>query len=126
MASGSRRRWVRRAAAAAAAALALGSLAAPESEAHGGKHPGKPPKPSTKPVQVRLISFNDLHGNLEPPTGSSGRVSLDGTSTNTVDAGGAAYLATHVKALESQAKNSVVSGQRRQRRRLAPHLGAVP
>jgi 5'-nucleotidase len=53
-----------------------------------------------------MISFNDLHGNLEPPTGSSGRVvQPDGT---TVDAGGAAYLATHVRQLRSEVKNSVV------------------
>ncbi|QRP46202.1 bifunctional UDP-sugar hydrolase/5'-nucleotidase [Amycolatopsis sp. FDAARGOS 1241] len=55
---------------------------------------------------VRIITINDLHGNLEPPAGSSGRVTLsDGT---TVDAGGAAYLATHVKQLESQVRNSMV------------------
>jgi len=57
-------------------------------------------------TDVRLITFNDFHGNLEPPTGSSGRVTLsDGT---TVDAGGAAYLATHVKQLESEVRNSLL------------------
>ena len=57
-------------------------------------------------VDVRLIAFNDLHGNLEPPAGSGGRVRLsDGT---TVDAGGAAFLATHVKQLRSQVRNSLV------------------
>lgn len=75
---------------------------APTAEAHGGK----PGKPGAKPVSVRVMSFNDLHGNLEPPSGSSGRVPLaDGT---TVDAGGAAYLATHVRTLETQVKNSVL------------------
>ncbi|TWP51579.1 bifunctional metallophosphatase/5'-nucleotidase [Lentzea tibetensis] len=60
-------------------------------------------------VDVRLIGINDLHGNIEPPSGSSGRVVLaDGT---TVDAGGAAYNATHIKNLESEVKNSVVVGQ---------------
>ncbi|GGU22098.1 bifunctional metallophosphatase/5'-nucleotidase [Lentzea flava] len=60
-------------------------------------------------VDVRLIGINDLHGNLEPPTGSSGRVVLaDGT---TVDAGGAAYNATHIKNLRNEVKNSVVVGQ---------------
>ncbi|HWD04622.1 MAG TPA: bifunctional metallophosphatase/5'-nucleotidase [Amycolatopsis sp.] len=57
-------------------------------------------------TDVRIITINDLHGNLEPPSGSAGRVTLsDGTS---VDAGGAAYLATHVKQLESQVRNSMV------------------
>ena len=61
--------------------------------------------PSTT-TDVRLIAFNDLHGNLQPPAGSSGRVTLpDGT---TVDAGGAAYLATHLKDLRAQVRNSVV------------------
>jgi 5'-nucleotidase len=60
-------------------------------------------------VDVRLIGINDLHGNIEPPTGSSGRVTLaDGT---TVNAGGAAYNATHIKNLQGQVKNSVVVGQ---------------
>lgn len=36
-------------------------------------------------VKVDLLAFNDFHGNLEPPTGSSGRV-------NNTNAGGAAYL----------------------------------
>ncbi|MDX8056105.1 bifunctional metallophosphatase/5'-nucleotidase [Lentzea sp. BCCO 10_0798] len=60
-------------------------------------------------VDVRLIGINDLHGNLEPPTGSSGRVILpDGT---TVDAGGAAFNATHIKNLQKEVRNSVIVGQ---------------
>ncbi|WP_439662604.1 bifunctional metallophosphatase/5'-nucleotidase [Lentzea sp. HUAS TT2] len=60
-------------------------------------------------VDVRLIGINDLHGNIEPPTGSSGRVILpDGT---TVDAGGAAFNATHIKNLQKEVKNSVIVGQ---------------
>src|SRR4051794_10579321 len=43
----------------------------------------------TEPLQhIQLLSVNDFHGNLEPPTGSSGLI-------GTVPAGGAAYLATH-------------------------------
>ncbi|MEN3585368.1 bifunctional metallophosphatase/5'-nucleotidase [Streptomyces sp. ZYX-F-203] len=48
---------------------------------------------------VQLLSFNDLHGNLEPPSGSAGRVTEerhDGT-TETIDAGGVEYLATHLR-----------------------------
>ncbi|MEV6241637.1 5'-nucleotidase C-terminal domain-containing protein [Lentzea sp. NPDC051838] len=60
-------------------------------------------------VDVRLIGINDLHGNIEPPSGSSGRVVLaDGT---TVDAGGAAFNATHIKNLQNEVKNSVIVGQ---------------
>jgi 5'-nucleotidase len=42
----------------------------------------------------RLLSFNDFHGALEPPTGSGGLV-------NGNPAGGAEYLATHVKRLRA-------------------------
>src|SRR4051794_40907650 len=52
-------------------------------------------------VHVQILSFNDFHGNLEPPSGSSGAV---GTTT----AGGVAYLATHLKNLEGQNPNSIV------------------
>lgn len=103
----SRRSWLRRIAVVGAVSLALGTLGA-TAQAHPDKHHGKP---SGKPVSVRLISFNDLHGNLQPPAGSSGRVTkavaADGTAT-TVDAGGAAYLATHVKQLEGAVDNSVL------------------
>jgi 5'-nucleotidase len=44
-----------------------------------------------------LLSFNDFHGYLEPPTGSSGTV-------NGVPAGGAEYLATTVRRLRSDAR----------------------
>jgi 5'-nucleotidase len=57
-----------------------------------------PKPPSTVPV--RLVAINDFHGNLEPPTGSSGRI-VDETGA-TVDAGGAAYLATHLKRLSNR------------------------
>ncbi len=81
--------------AAAAAALTCAGLAAGPAAAAPGTT-----------TDVRLITFNDFHGNLQPPAGSSGRVTLpDGT---TVDAGGAAYLATHVKRLRGEVANSVV------------------
>jgi 5'-nucleotidase len=52
-------------------------------------------------VHVQLLSFNDFHGNLEPPSGSSGRV-------GTTDAGGLAYLAAHIDRLRAQNANSIV------------------
>ncbi|MCN9244184.1 bifunctional metallophosphatase/5'-nucleotidase [Streptomyces sp. RY43-2] len=61
---------------------------------------------------VQLLSFNDLHGNLEPPTGSSGRVTeheADGT-TKTVDAGGVEYLATHLRQARQGHAYSVTAG----------------
>ncbi|MFC0602750.1 bifunctional metallophosphatase/5'-nucleotidase [Streptomyces palmae] len=50
-------------------------------------------------VDVQLLSFNDLHGNLEAPQGSSGTVTQtqpDGT-TKAIPAGGVEYLATSLR-----------------------------
>ncbi|SFJ51608.1 bifunctional metallophosphatase/5'-nucleotidase [Amycolatopsis sacchari] len=94
MASSSR--VVRRSVAVTAAVLAAAVATATPASAQR-------PVPTT---DVRLIAFNDFHGNLEPPSGSSGRITL--SNGTTVDAGGAAYLATHVKQLEAQVRNSVL------------------
>lgn len=78
---------------ATAAALASALPAdAHSGSGHGHQHP-------SRYQDVQLLSFNDLHGNLEPPSGSSGRVTeteADGT-TKTIDAGGVEYLATHLR-----------------------------
>ncbi|MFI7431732.1 bifunctional metallophosphatase/5'-nucleotidase [Micromonospora sp. NPDC049836] len=50
-----------------------------------------------KPVDVKLLAINDFHGNLEPPTGSSG--TIDGKA-----AGGAEYLATQLDMLRGTTK----------------------
>ncbi|GAA4555465.1 bifunctional metallophosphatase/5'-nucleotidase [Streptomyces collinus] len=60
---------------------------------------------------MQLLSFNDLHGNLEPPAGSSGRVTEhqhDGT-TKTIDAGGVEYLATHLREARKGEKYSITA-----------------
>ena len=59
---------------------------------HGHGHP-------SRTVDVQLLSFNDLHGNLEPPAGSAGTVGetqADGT-VKSVPAGGVEYLATSLR-----------------------------
>lgn len=84
----------------AVAAVAL-SITVPAADAAPRHSPKKP-----KTVAVRVMSFNDLHGNLQPPAGSSGRVTLADGST--VDAGGAAYLATHVRRLEDEVGSSLL------------------
>ncbi|WMI58616.1 bifunctional metallophosphatase/5'-nucleotidase [Streptomyces rochei] len=79
----------------AAAALPASANAGESHRSHGG-HGGHG---HGRYQDVQLLSFNDLHGNLEPPTGSSGRVTEvqpDGT-TKTIDAGGIEYLATHLR-----------------------------
>src|SRR5476649_350965 len=52
-------------------------------------------------VTVQLLALNDFHGSLEPPTGGNGRV-------GNVIAGGAAYLATHLKRAIAENPNSLV------------------
>ncbi|WP_405088451.1 bifunctional metallophosphatase/5'-nucleotidase [Microbispora sp. NBC_01389] len=119
-----------------AAALTVSPAAAdPASQAaaHGANHAPKPPahhapKPSAghghKPdpsVSVRLLTINDLHGNLEPPTGSSSRIldpngpltDTDGSLTGIAGArysiaGGASYLAAHLKQLRD--RNTLLVG----------------
>ncbi|MER6916842.1 bifunctional metallophosphatase/5'-nucleotidase [Streptomyces sp. NPDC000594] len=62
-------------------------------------------------VDVQLLSFNDFHGHLQPPTGSGGRVTHtnpDGT-TRTIDAGGAEYLATHLREARKGKRYSVTA-----------------
>jgi 5'-nucleotidase len=98
-----RRRRVNRLLAVTAGVVTAGALAAaalPASATAGESDRGH--RPDHRPGRyqdVQLLSFNDLHGNLEPPAGSSGRVTElqpDGT-TKTIDAGGAEYLATHLR-----------------------------
>lgn len=53
----------------------------------------------SRTVDVQLLSFNDFHGNLQPPAGSSGQVTerqADG-SEKKIDAGGVEYLATSLR-----------------------------
>ncbi|MEU5942090.1 bifunctional metallophosphatase/5'-nucleotidase [Micromonospora sp. NPDC047548] len=66
----------------ALAAAALSTVAVNPSQAEAGP----------KPVDVKLLAINDFHGNLEPPTGSSG--SIAGQA-----AGGVEYLATQLAKL---------------------------
>ena len=70
-------------------------------------------------MDVQILSFNDFHGNLEPPSGSSGRIVTDhklGTDAKTgatiavdvtQDAGGVEYLATHLKEAREGHKNTL-------------------
>jgi 5'-nucleotidase len=53
-------------------------------------------KPKPTHSQIQVLAINDFHGNLEPPTGSGGNI-------NGIPAGGAAYLATHLKELRAAA-----------------------
>ncbi|MFE3901149.1 bifunctional metallophosphatase/5'-nucleotidase [Streptomyces sp. NPDC059153] len=86
----------RRMLAAAAGLATVGALVAamPAGAQDRGHH-----KPA-RTVDVQLLSFNDLHGNLEPPAGSgAGTVTetqADGT-TKAIPAGGVEYLASSLR-----------------------------
>ena len=54
-------------------------------------------------VDVQLLGFNDYHGNLEPPSGSSGRI-------GSTDAGGMEYLHTHLQQLKATNANTAIVG----------------
>lgn len=90
----------RRVLAAAAGLATVGALVAAMpagAQTHGKGHGHHTP---ARTVDVQLLSFNDLHGNLEPPAGSAGSVTekqADGT-TKAVPAGGVEYLASSLRA----------------------------
>ena len=125
----------RTAAVLAASALALTGVAATQGTAaagpkkpagHESHQPAKHEKDTShkkkdkhhkgsRTVDIQLLSFNDFHGNLEPPGGSSGR-NITGYSYNaekqsvsetTADAGGVEYLATHLAQARKGHKNSL-------------------
>ncbi|HEX7537256.1 MAG TPA: hypothetical protein VF391_09655, partial [Dermatophilaceae bacterium] len=67
---------------------------------------------SRNTMKIQLLSFNDFHGNLEPPAGSSGTVvsghALDAPNLNvTTPAGGVEYLATHLRNARKGYPNTV-------------------
>jgi 5'-nucleotidase len=105
-----RRRRAHRLLAAAAGLATVGALAAAlPADAHESKGGGH--HLPSRYQDVQLLSFNDLHGNLEPPSGSSGRVTelqADGT-TKTIDAGGVEYLATHLRQAREGKKYSITA-----------------
>ncbi|MGW4926298.1 bifunctional metallophosphatase/5'-nucleotidase [Streptomyces parvulus] len=91
----------------AAAALPASANADANRHGHGHGHGHG----QSRYQDVQLLSFNDLHGNLEPPAGSSGRVTEvqpDGT-TKTIDAGGVEYLATHLREARKGNRYSVTA-----------------
>jgi 5'-nucleotidase len=59
------------------------------------------------PVEVKLIAFNDFHGNLQPPKDTVNHPA-PGPEAVRVPAGGAAYLASAIESLRSRNDNSLV------------------
>ncbi|MFF5143406.1 bifunctional metallophosphatase/5'-nucleotidase [Streptomyces sp. NPDC013157] len=105
----SRRRTYSLLASAAGLATVAALASALPADAHSGTGHGH--HGPSRYQDVQLLSFNDLHGNLEPPSGSSGRVTeaqADGT-TKTIDAGGVEYLATHLRQARKGKEYSVTA-----------------
>jgi 5'-nucleotidase len=104
--------------AAGACALATLGTTVASAEAAGPKHPQPghaKPRHHSSLVPIQLLSFNDFHGNLAPPSGSSGR-NVTGHQIDpatgkpkdvTADAGGVEYLATHLKQARKGHRNSL-------------------
>ena len=61
-----------------------------------------------KDTFVQLLAINDFHGNLQPPSGSSGRIAVGPGAT--VNAGGVEYLATWIKSLRTTNPNTITIG----------------
>ncbi|MEE1737296.1 bifunctional metallophosphatase/5'-nucleotidase [Streptomyces sp. BE147] len=88
------------------AAMPAGAQDRGNGHGHGHGHGHKP-----RTVDVQLLSFNDLHGNLEPPAGSAGTVSetqADGT-VKSIPAGGVEYLATSLREAREGNRYSVTA-----------------
>ncbi|MFF4410094.1 bifunctional metallophosphatase/5'-nucleotidase [Streptomyces sp. NPDC001404] len=92
----------------AATAGVLSTVTAPASahdRGHGDGHR------HDRTVDVQMLSFNDFHGNLEPPQGSSGTVTEaepDGTK-KVVPAGGMEYLASSLRTARKGHEYSVTA-----------------
>ncbi|MGK6353644.1 bifunctional metallophosphatase/5'-nucleotidase [Sphingomonas sp. DT-207] len=63
--------------------------------------------PAAAPVRVKIIAFNDFHGNLEPPRIAVPAPGADGKDVQ-VPAGGAAWFAAAIGKLRGASPNTVV------------------
>jgi 2',3'-cyclic-nucleotide 2'-phosphodiesterase (5'-nucleotidase family) len=59
-------------------------------------------------VRVQILSFNDFHGNLEPPAGSDARM-REAEDPLQHDLGGSEYLSTTLSLLRQKAKHSITA-----------------
>jgi 5'-nucleotidase len=99
-------------------ALAVATVAFSAGSAVADRHSGHDAGTShdnNRLMDVQLLSFNDFHGNLEPPSGSSGRLvtghHLDASTGKPVDdttnVGGVEYLATHLAEARQGHRNTL-------------------
>ncbi len=90
------RRTARRRVALAVSAVATGAVLATAA--------GVPATAAPAPIDLQILSFNDYHGHLQPPSGSDGTLV---TSAGPVTAGGGEYLATHLRRLRAGHENTL-------------------
>src|SRR4051794_5322669 len=79
--------------------LTAGLGSAPAAQAEKGK---------AKTQHLQVLAINDFHGNLEPPTGSSGRIPV--SPTTNLNVGGAGYLATWLDKLREGRRHTLTVG----------------
>jgi len=66
-------------------------------------------RPEAGPVQLRILSFNDFHGNIQAADPSPGRLPIPvNGKTEMLETGGAAYLATLIAQEKSGHPNTIV------------------
>jgi 5'-nucleotidase len=88
-------------------AIGLVALIAFAAAAPASARPDNKPEPRT--IDVQLLAVNDFHGNLQPPSGSSGQIRISNDPIVNVDAGGMEYVATHLRQLEAtNEKNTTI------------------
>src|SRR4051812_33005213 len=91
---------VKRAALAVLATLAFALASSAASRAHAQTLPS--------PVELRILAINDFHGNLRPPPGG---IRLPDPADKAIaiatQAGGAEHMATLIKQLRAEAKNTI-------------------
>src|SRR5688572_31359451 len=88
--------------------LAFAVLAVPAAVSAKGD-PSDQAEDKAQTTAVQILALNDFHGNLEPPTGSGGRIGAL-TGGQCIEpacylAGGVEYLATHVSELDKTNPN---------------------
>jgi 5'-nucleotidase len=91
------------------AAIALSGCVTARGDAPAAAPPAQAAAPAAAgPTQVRIIAFNDFHGNLQPPNTSVNVPREGGGDPLRVPAGGVAYLASAIERLRAGHPNNAV------------------
>ncbi|SMC25336.1 5'-nucleotidase [Andreprevotia lacus DSM 23236] len=91
-----------------AALAACGGSSSDDTSSNPSTKATPTPQPASAPVEVKLLSFNDFHGNLKPGGSVTVPDPTDASKTVSVKAGGIEYMATWIKTLRAKNPNNVV------------------